>query len=366
VRAKKIAALLAATTILVALGVPAVANAAKPRRYRTPASTIIWISGSASGGFHFDFFGVSAYGSSLLLSNRAGHGAEESVNYSILPHGKRTAFKDDRLDLQVGRLGRFHARFVPTSTKTEKAEDGCTGGPTVNEKGFFVGSFAFRGERGYTTIHSHREFGLVTRQGATSCPVPTEKEKGRRHRSRGLKEQREREANDFRLAAGDADSHILFQGSREKSPEPEEGSPTTFQATAGEKVGHLYVSRSVSVFEIGPDAGASFLTPNFAEPIAEATLTPSAPFSGSATFHLEGPKTASWAGDLAVELPGLGKVPLTGSDIDAGLCKGHSHCTETLPEPLQLDLELGGGTSYSYFGGTVSTTVGLPARSIDH
>ena len=62
------------------------------------------------------------------------------------------------------------------------------------------------------------------------------------------------------------------------------------------------------VFEFGPGAASTFQVPNLAEPLTEATLEPPAPFSGSATFHLDTPKTASWTGDLAVELPGLGKL----------------------------------------------------------
>ena len=83
--------------------------------------------------------------------------------------------------------------------------------------------------------------------------------------------------------------------------------------------------------------------PNLAEPLAEATVAPPAPFSGSATFHLDDPKTASWTGDLAVEMPGLGKVSLTGDGIEAGLCSGLSNCTKTLPKDLQPVLEAPSG-----------------------
>ncbi len=118
---------------------------------------------------------------------------------------------------------------------------------------------------------------------------------------------------------------------------------TTFQASInGRKVGDFSVSYSAFDFDLEGDPTPNFQAPNLAEPLAEATITPPAPFSGSATFHLEDPQTASWTGELAVEMPGLGKVPLTGDGIDAGLCKGPPNCTKTLPKVLQPVLESAG------------------------
>jgi hypothetical protein len=68
-------------------------------------------------------------------------------------------------------------------------------------------------------------------------------------------------------------------------------------------------------------------------PPGEATLTGSSPFSGSSTFQLLSSKKASWTGDLAVELPGLGRVALSGPKFYAGLCEGIK-CTKTLPPSL--------------------------------
>jgi hypothetical protein len=112
------------------------------------------------------------------------------------------------------------------------------------------------------------------------------------------------------------------------------------------KVGAFDVHRSAFVVDAGPDAASTLLTPNQQEPLAEAVIEPPAPFSGSATFHLEGPKKASWTGNLAVELPGAGKVPLTGDEIYAGACRGQKNCTATLPTPLAELLE-GGSFSVS-------------------
>jgi hypothetical protein len=355
VRAKAIAAILAATVVLVVLVPTSGASAGKPHRVSEPASVFAELNGRGTHGFRFVLFSLGSRAVFLSVSRRVSRVGEEDVNYFGRPRGGRADFGAGTLDVRIGRLGDFHGRFVPTSTETQKTRNGCTGEPTTTEKGFFVGSFDFRGERGYTTVHKHRERGTVMRQGATRCRIPA----GHRHHrpSSQSKREREREENNFRLVAGDAEGDIVLQAGREEAPKELHISPTNFQVSAlGAKVGNFEVGRGASVFDLERDAAATFQIPNLAEPLSEATITPPAPFSGSATFHLEDPRTATWTGDLAVELPGLGKLPLTGEGIDAGVCKGRSNCTETLPPALEPLLEVGGG-----FGGLV--TVGVKAPS---
>jgi hypothetical protein len=347
VRAKAIAAFLVATAIVGALAAPAGASAAKPRRVRQPPSITATVLGHGTAGFEFSFITLGSRGDVLWLRKTVGGGGEESAIYFDLPRGGATNFANGRLDAKIGRLGRFRGHFVPDTSLTQGPEEGCTGDPTVTEKGHFVGSFSFQGEMGFTTVQARRAQGTVTRQGATSCPT-SPPHGPRQHRSphgNAEKERKNRERETFRLLAGDAEGNLVFRAERQGSPKPEKISPTTFSASRTEKIGRLEVIRSASELEIGDDTATAFQVPNLAEPLAEATVSPSAPFSGSATFHLDGPKSAGWTGDLAVELPGAGQVPLTGEDIAAGLCHGPHHCTKTLPGVLQKELE-GGSTYY--------------------
>lgn len=345
-RAKTTAAFLAATAIVVALAVPAGASAAKPRRVRQPASVTAQVNGHAIGGFEFSLFTLGSHGDILWLSKQVTEGGDETVVYFDIPHGGSTNFANGRLDVRVGRLGHFRGHFVPDSVKTEKPEEGCTGDPTTTEEGHFVGSFSFHGELGFSTVDAEREQGSVTRRGATSCPASFPPGHRRRRSPRREREEKERQQEAFRLLAGDAAGKVLFRAEREESAEPEEGSPTTFSASMTERTGGLQVSRNASAFVIGEATASAFQVPNLAEPLAEATVSPSAPFSGSATFHLDSPKAAGWTGDLAVDLPGVGEVPLSGEGIYAGLCHGPSHCTKTLPGILQEELE-GGSVFYA-------------------
>jgi hypothetical protein len=354
VRTRAAAAILAAAA-LVALVLPA--GAAATKTYKQPAALATELDGHGTNGFQFFLFSGDTGFTVFSTSKDVGEGAETSVNYFEAARRKRADAADGSLDVKIGRLGHFRGHFVAISTKTEKPSKICEGKPTTTEKGHFVGSFKFHGERGYTTIDAHLLSGSVTHIGAQTCKL-TEPEE---HRSpRQEKAQEKREEGGFRLVAANSGARTLFEASREEAPPELHVMPTNYGATvAGGKVGKFRVSYDASVFNFGSDGAESFRVPNLAEPLSEAIIEPAAPFSGTATFHLETPKKASWTGDLAVELPGLGTVPLTGLKIAAGLCHG-SDCTKTLPRLAQRALEARGGDLSTYFVG--DDTVAAPER----
>jgi hypothetical protein len=337
-KAKAIAGILAAALLVFAL--PASALGA-PRHYRQPASVDAEVHLRGTNGFRF--FAFTFRDAAVVSgSKQVSKFGEENVNYFARSQRGQSAFKDGVLALNLGKVGRFRGRFVAKSTETRKPDADCTGDPTTIEKGFFVGSFNFHGERGYSSIHAQREHGTVTRQGAQRCTVPTEHPGHEGARSVREEKEAEREAH---LLASDSKFRAFFQAYREEPAGLKEAVTTFAASVTGGKAGAFEVSHSAFVFDFSGGAASTFQTPNLAEPLNEATLKPPAPFSGSATFHLETPKTASWTGDLAVELPGLGKVPLTGGSIKAGLCAPGPHCTKTLPERLQPVLEAPSGTA---------------------
>ncbi|HVV91338.1 MAG TPA: hypothetical protein VHB53_12655, partial [Solirubrobacterales bacterium] len=119
---------------------------------------------------------------------------------------------------------------------------------------------------------------------------------------------------------------------------------TDFAASVSRRVGDLGIDHYGSFPDFGTDTASVFQIPDLTDPLSEAVLTPPAPFSGSATFRSDGARSGTWTGDLEVRLPGLPATPLTGDDIEAGLCVGDAGCTETLPKQLQPVLEAPPGT----------------------
>lgn len=346
-RGRAIAAVLVATAALIVFA-PA-AGAVKTRTVHQAAHVMAEIGGKATNGFHFI---VYTFKRSVVLSlyHRAGQQGMTIVGYSA-SHQALSGLAKGRLDIKIGDRGHFRGHLVAKATKVQKPRKGCTGEPTMAENGYFVGSFIFHGERAYTTIEAQREGGSIIRQGATDCRIPAESGRPAKN-SKGAEERAEKaaERDEYRLIAGDRKADLVLEASREEVPPgPNSAVLTAFDVSAkGDKVGAFDVYRSAFVFDTRHDAASSLLTPNRQEPLAEATLEPPAPFSGSATFRLEGRKTAIWTGDLAVELPGAGKLPLTGPKIYAGACEGATNCTETLPGRLGDLIEGGGGFTGSF------------------
>jgi hypothetical protein len=331
------------------------AGAAKTRVYHQHAEVVALLSGKATNGFRFDLFAFD-HRVSLSFTKSTSEPGSIDVDYSRSGRGGLGGIADGRLDIKVGNQGHFRGHFVTKSTKVQKPQLNCKGDPTTVEKGYFAGSFVFHGERGYTTVQAARANGSITHLGAAICRLPSD------GTSYGPETQEisggPKGVDELSLLAGDRKADLTFQAHRELGSGPESIGLSIFQAGAdGGTVGAFHVYRNVFIFDIENDGDSNFLIPKAQEPLAESVIEPPAPFSGSATFQLDGPKKATWTGDLAVELPGAGKLPLTGEDLYAGACHGAKHCTETLPKPLAELLENSGRFSTGITIGEATTEV---------
>jgi hypothetical protein len=242
------------------------------------------------------------------------------------------------IDVKIGRLGRLRGDFVVSSKKSRAAERGCNAGPTLVEKGIFVGSFHFRGERGYTEVRADRAPGSVTRVAARNCVVHVP----RRHpnpESADSDHKEGRKTGEWKLLAAGPRFAASLQAERRADRPQIGGEMLNLSASASQKVGNWNIGHYVSTFDFAAEPSTEFQVPDLAAPLAEAIIAPPTPFSGSATFRSGGERSGSWTGNLKVSLPGLGSVPLTGGGIEAGLCVGGVGCTDTLPSELQPILE---------------------------
>jgi hypothetical protein len=312
-RGKAFAAVLA----LVALAALPAAASAKPGFMKVPPTHSVSFLAHATHGY-FVYFAVFDDRASLAATRLEKDGGASMVTYESTARQK----SGDDIDASLGRAGDFKARFLPGKTEELKPQSGCVGGPTVLESGYFVGSMSFRGADGFTSFHLHKIRGAVTRSPAETCHT------GSRFGPDSLRQLQEKT---LRLIGGDPFGMTSFQATLFGR---EQGQPTRteYEAETARSEGAITVRDSVSV----PAPRASpFAVPDLTAGLpATTTVEPPAPFSGSATFEAPSRRTATISGDLAVDLPEVGVVPLAGPGTRAGLCRGYV-CTASLPKALR-------------------------------
>jgi len=206
---------------------------------------------------------------------------------------------------RLGRRGSFDLRFVPVGRPERiKPPRRCEGPSYLWQPGYMVGHFVFRGERGYTGARGYR------------VPAGRESWKPLRcHYATGPDHHGDEEAR-ARVGAWSYQRKALHFGAalfhRDARPR---GRRVEFRAQVSDRAGRVRVYREVAV--AGPEADIVFP----AGPLSEAaTVSPPAPFSGTATFTRTPESTFVWTGDLAAEFPGIDPVRLAGPRFGARLC----------------------------------------------
>lgn len=208
---------------------------------------------------------------------------------------------------KLGRLGRISVRFRPSGKERRVRVSGpCSTGLFGKERphvvrsvlGSFVGMIEFHGERGYTTVSAQRVSGAIGDPASNTAKkrVCGFHESDAEHRE---------ELESVSLDGSPVGHHISFSAFRLFGNLSPGHGRYTFLASAIEK------KRSISITRVAGTSGAQqdFL---FDQGLTSATVTPPAPFTGTGTFVRGTNGSTSWSGDLAVPLPGLGLVNLTG------------------------------------------------------
>jgi hypothetical protein len=342
VRARTIAAVLASAAIVV-LCLPSGAFA-RTGHYTTRGLSTEQFQLPASNGYKLNVAVVNRR-AQLIFNKGARHG---SLTVAYFLRGKMSP--GPNLHFPIGNEGEANFRFVPRGQPEETTLPGCKGAPPVVEEGALVGTFRFRGRSGFTTIDAHRAHVVVAWVPPMTCrKVKTPKNVV----TVGLPASGGEVPEGFvRLIAGSRPGRPIFDadlfeeksvgiGGREFPDFPD------FSASISRREGGAEVTYAADI----TGRPSSFGVPESLTPPATATVEPAAPFSGSATFSLTAPHQSEWSGDLAVVLPGYGRVPLTGPSVSAGLCRGKT-CTPTLPKSLRTLTANGKGRfKVSYFNG---------------
>ena len=316
---------IAALALAAALVGAPVAGAAKPQVQ--PAQRFVYFNARGSHGWRLQVTAIAASGRKarqpIGFFTRGPH--HEEVQY-VGAEGQAT--EDGVIEAKAPGLGRVAVRFEQTyeTPVTFIPESGCKAeGKSASLKGVFRGTIKFHGEGGYTTVDRGRAPGHIEVVPREVCHQP-------KHHPQPPKETGGEAGIEY-LSAGrdEGGGSLTFDAFATGLKIPREGPLTSFSASYTHKRGKLLIVASTRV--LGKEKGLLSLTAPDGMP-TEATVKPPAPFTGSANFKLESPTTASWTGDLSVEVPTLGTVDLTEPGFWAGACG--PKCTKTFPEGLRI------------------------------
>jgi hypothetical protein len=305
-----------------AAAVPGAASASPVRRVIPPAEEAcpirhVMVNVTYSCAEEFTVNGTAGYEVKVSASPGSRHvevtaeGSEGEVEY-IAP-AKITA---ETIRARIPDVGRIEVRFRPSARERRvKVPKQCLKErpPVVSARlGRFVGTIELHGERGYTKVDAHNVAGAI---GDPLANIPRKLE----CESHESKAQTRRELGSIEFDGEPAGEGIslsafrLFPGFPLLSPPLErsvrKGDHYVFFVVAGENRGGVTTVRSTSAL----GGSGSF---SFDESLASATIAPPAPFTGTGTFVRNADGSIGWTGSLAVRLPGLGMVPLTGGKAE--------------------------------------------------
>jgi hypothetical protein len=116
-----------------------------------------------------------------------------------------------------------------------------------------------------------------------------------------------------------AKAGVEFQATRLSAPNKKgkEFAFDTFLAAGSRDRGRIHEESVVLDLLV---RGPYFKVPDLTHLTKEVVLEPPTPFLGSASLRRESTDKVSWVGDLGVNLPGFGVVPLAGPDAQVSLC----------------------------------------------
>lgn len=237
---------------------------------------------------------ILAFSEDVLVTARK---RTASVSYVVLQGG----LKGDRVHARLPGVGRVFLRFHDRRHPHGQPEKGCSESATTR-KGVFIGTVKIEGERGYTRAVSHHVRGEIGQEGQGKCRQRATA-RARKAAGRLLSASTSRGKGRLSFSAIDYPSSFL-------------GSELLFSASLVRLRGKMGVITT---------QGAAARHPTdleIAAPPRSASVTPPAPFTGSASFQQEAAHQFGWAGDLGVELPGVGEVSLAGPKFEASVCVG--------------------------------------------
>jgi hypothetical protein len=238
----------------------------------------------------------------LTVNSGRGHrvvveasGADGSVTYTA-----RGSVTDTGIHANLGKYGRIDMRWVPNGNVREVRVKCHYKGVRKHfyDAGSYVGTLRFRGGGGFTSVHLHR---VAWRRSWYSTLG----------------------ACGYSLSTGEPGAGIVIEAGERghmSTPvhffayKPHRGAKVEYIARSDQRAGRIEITRHAFA-----EGGTHSLTAAGEYPSVTATISPPAPFYGTATFEPSGPEKGTLTGSLGVEFPDRTKVALAGEDFEADL-----------------------------------------------
>jgi hypothetical protein len=264
-------------------------------------------------GSHGYRISVSSFGHRLVLLSALKGGV--SAEYVVRGHASRHG-----IYANFGKLGRIAVRFDGSRRPLGPSRPlfKCKGEPAIHEVGRFEGTIRFNGELGFTSVSARRAKGSVVRSFRRVCKRPPWLRPAA-HFSRG--NQPEKPSVTIFAEASRTKNRTIFLQTLSAEIPGRSGRDSVFLGfdVAGlqERRGRIAINRTAFIEGRPGDvlAGDSRVEPT------SGTIAPPRPFSGTATYSKAAEAEATLTGSLTVWLPGADRVPLTGPDFRAALCR---------------------------------------------
>lgn len=244
----------------------------------------------------------SSNGYYLSVNSARGHRVEVEASG---PDGSITytapgIVTDGGIHANLGKYGQIDMHWVPNGRVREVREKCHYKGVKKHfyDAGSYVGVLRFRGGGGFTSVHLHR---VAWRRSWYSALG----------------------ACGYSLSTGEPGAGIVIEAGERghiSTPvhffvyKPHRGAKVEYSAHSNQKTGRITITRHAFV-----DGGTHSLTAAGEYPSVTATISPPAPFYGTATFEPSGPEKGTLTGTVGVEFPDHTKVALAGKDFEADL-----------------------------------------------
>ena len=267
-------------------------------------------SGAVEAGFRLH--GSHGYSISVVAYSQ-GEGHRGMIEFTASRHHERASYRApasvtaDAIRADLGRIGRVDVVRRP-SGREKKVHLKCFGDTQTYEPGTYEGAIEFNGEEGYTRAREHRVAqlpALLLFAGRGPC------------HGGGYGEAFGPGEPGARLRG------VSFAHGRNLSFQVNKNSlraKTVFTASLKERRGGIWIDREL----------AGVASPNafrFDSHLRTATLSPPAPFSGSASLSRSGNSVSPiWKGDLRLAFPGR-DVALAGPGVHVSI--GHARFTRS-------------------------------------